>query len=144
MSSTFVEVPADKLAGFMAERKFTAGKQGHELVYTRRSKHNPLLRIVVYSSVTEGADTARDCGEDAIRVLLLGTVSGGKEWCLRKTKRIHRTGSVAKVLDRILDRILEAVELAKIYGGPCPDCGSPTYADSGRCVTRVCREKEAA
>lgn len=141
--STFVEVPAAELATFLGEKKFTAGKQGHEVVYTRQSKTNPLLRIAVYSSVTEGSMKARGCGEDAIRVVLLGTVSGDKTWCLRKTTRIHRTGSVAKVLERILDRIMEAAEAAKIYGGPCKDCGSPTYADSGRCVVRNCREKAA-
>lgn len=140
---TFVEVPAVELDQFLTEKKFVAGKQGHEVVYTRQSKTNPLLKIAVYSSVTEGAATARECGEDAIRVVLLGKVSGGKEWCLRKTTRIHRTGSVAKVLARILDRIMEAAEAAKLYGGPCPDCGSPTYADSGRCVVRACREKAA-
>jgi hypothetical protein len=141
---TFVEVPAAELAKFLTDRKFTAGKQGHEVVYSRTSKTNPLLRIAVYSSVTEGAETARGCGEDAIRVVLLGKVSGGKEWCLRKTKTIHRTGSVEKVLARILDRIMEAAEYAKMYSGPCPCCGSPVYADSGRCVMRACREKAAA
>jgi len=140
---TFVEVPAAVLEKFLTSKKFAAGKKGREVVYTRQSKTNPLLRIAVYSSVTEGAETARGCGEDAIRVVLLGTVASGQEWCLRKTKTIHRTGSVEKILARILDRIMEAAEHAKIYGGPCPVCGSPTYADSGRCVMRSCREKAA-
>jgi hypothetical protein len=135
-----VEVPAAELDKVLTAMEFTAGKQGNEVVYTRQSKTNPVLTIAVYSSVTDGAMKAREWGQDAIRVVLLGKVSGGEERCLRKT-RIHRTGSVETVLDHVRYRITKTEETANLYGGPCPSCGSTTYSDSGRCVVRSCREK---
>jgi hypothetical protein len=137
--STFVSVPVASLDALLLTRNFTVETVGAERVYTRAGKLNPLLRIAVYSSATEGATLARGCGEDAIRVVLLGKVSQDREWCLRKTTRIHRTGTVEKVLDRVLDRVKEAANAAKEYGGPCAKCGAPTYEDSGRCIARKCR-----
>lgn len=139
MAATYVSVPTKQLDNLLLTRGFTPDTVGAERVYTRTSKTNGALRIVVYSSVKEGDTSARKTGSDAIRVVLLGKTNM-KEWCLAKTTRINRTGTVQKVLDRVWDRVKEAAMAAQRYGCACQKCGSPTYADSGRCIVRGCRE----
>lgn len=146
MSTTrFVEVPAESIDSLLLGKGFVAGLQGNEKTYTRVGKDNPLLSIVVYSSVALGASTARGCGDDAIRVILVGEARKvndvfHRSFCLHKTKKILRTGSVEKILDRVMDRVMEAAIASKKFGGPCEKCGSVTYRDSGRCLVRECRE----
>jgi hypothetical protein len=144
--STFISVPASDLHNFLTSKGFTPSSTGagRERIYRRIGKANAALSIAVYSSVSEGSTQARGVGEDAIRVVLLGRTGTGREWGLHKCKRIHRTKSVEAVLARILDRIMEAAEASKRYGSPCPKCGTPTYADSGRCIDRACRETPVA
>ncbi len=139
MAATYVSVPTEQLDTLLLTRGFTPATVGAERVYTRSSKTNPALRIVVYSSVRQGDEKARKVGKDAIRVVLLGKTPR-REFCLAKTTRINRTGTVEGVLDRVWDRIKEASTAAQTYGCACPKCGSPTYADSGRCIVRECRE----
>lgn len=148
MATRYVEIPADRMEAFLAERRFVRCDNGRtERTYERVSKDNVALRLVVWSSIGAGQAVARECGEDAIRVALVAVFKGrdGKEcrWPLHKCKRIHRTGSVEKVLDRVKDRLLEAAEAAKAYGRPCGRCGAPTYGDSGRCIAKECREASA-
>lgn len=138
--TTFVNVPSSKIDELLASRGFTTEVKGKERVYTRTSKTNPSLRIVVYSSITDGADKARGVGKDAIRVNLLGKV-GDREWCLHKGTRINRTGTVEGVIERIWGRVKVAADASKGYGDhPCSKCSAPTYADTGRCIVRACRE----
>jgi hypothetical protein len=142
--STFIVVPASEIDAFLTSKHFRRSDDGRtERTYERVGKACSSLRIVVWSSVAAEGDT-RGCGEDAIRVGLMAVVEGARRWSLHKCKRIHRTGSVEKVLDRVLERILEAAEAAKSYGAPCRKCNSPTYADSGRCIVRECREARVA
>lgn len=137
--TTFVTVPASALDALLANRGFTTEVKGTERVYTRTSRTNPSLRIVVYSSMTEGADKTRGVGKDAIRVNLLGKV-GEREWCLHKGTRINRTGTVEGVVERLWGRVKDAADAAANFGDPCPKCKAPTYKDSGRCIVRECRE----
>jgi hypothetical protein len=149
MSGTFVTVPTQELDNFLTCRGFTPGLVGSERVYTRSGKEKPNLRIVVYSSVKEGEAQARKKGQDAIRVLLLGSSPSSRSgtYCLHKTARINRVSAkgtqgegVQAILGRIWDRVKEACEASKKFGGPCRKCGAPTYSDSGRCTYRACRE----
>lgn len=139
MAGTYVSVPTENLDNLLLARGFTPATVGSERIYTRTSKTNPALRIVVYSSVRQGEEKARKVGKDAIRVVLLGKTPH-REWCLAKTTRINRTGTIEGVLDRVWDRIKEASSASQNYGCECPKCGSPTYADSGRCIVRECRK----
>lgn len=152
--TTFITVPADAIDSFLTSRKFTVsvakakgfGTKG-EKVYRRVSKDNPNLAIVVYSSVSDGEAGSRRVGTDAIRVALVGKVGGenGTEWGLHKTKRIHRTGTVEGVTERILDRVMDCAKFAAdTFAAPCPKCGSPTYKDSGRCVYTPCRNQSVS
>lgn len=140
MNPRFVSVPYPALSAFMLSRKFRESSSGHERTFVRDSSGcGEALQIVVYSSCAVGADVARECGEDAIRVVLVGRV--GQMRGLHKTTRILRTGSVEKVLARVLERCQEAAKAAKEYGPLCPKCKvSITYADSGRCLRRECRD----
>jgi hypothetical protein len=66
----------------------------------------------VYSSIQRGAEEARGCGEDAIRVVAL-FADARHQWPARtipifKATRVHRTGSVEAVLERMVDRAREA------------------------------------
>lgn len=138
MANSFTQVPLADIHSFLTEKRFTPDRVGDERVYTRTGR-NSSLRIVVYSSVQEGETAARDCGTDAIRVVLLGK-SRTEERCFYKARRINRTGTVQEILDRVLNRILEAAEASKNYHGPCTKCGCPLYADSGRCTNTICRK----
>ncbi len=139
MNPRFVSVPYSALSEFMLSRKFRESTSGRERTFVRDSSGcGAALQIVVYSSCATDSDVARDCGEDAVRVVLVGRI--GQMRGLHKTKRILRTGSVEKVLGRVLERCQEAAEAAKKYGPLCPKCrASITYADSGRCLQRACR-----
>jgi len=139
--STFITIPAAAIDEYLTSKAFRRCDDGRtERTYERAGKACPSLRIVVWSSVPPEGGVTRAVGEDAIRVALVAALDGKRRFALHKARRIHRTGSVEKVLARVLARVLEAAEAAKAYGAPCPRCAAPTYADSGRCIVRECRE----
>lgn len=57
-----------------------------------------------------------------------------------EAEREYLTKILSSSTDRVWDRIKEASTASQNYGCACPKCGSPTYADSGRCIVRECRE----
>ena len=66
------------------------------------------LVVKVYSSVRRGAGDARGVGEDAIRVVALRYKGHEKGWVgIWKSKRIFRTGTVEKVIQRMIARMRE-------------------------------------
>jgi hypothetical protein len=112
--STFVAVPAAAIRNRLAAARFrlTPGSSREEEVYERPHDKDDQYVVRVYTSILRGADEARDCGADAIRVVAL--VKDGKFHYpprvvpIFKAIRIHRTGSVEKVLDRMIERAREA------------------------------------
>ena len=65
------------------------------------------LVVKVYSSVRRGAGDARGVGEDAIRVVAL-RYKGERGWVgIWKSKRIFRTGTVEKIVQRMIARMRE-------------------------------------
>lgn len=111
----FVEVPPARLrealekAGFVraTDLKYT------EEVYERVHHRNPDFRVRVYTSIACGA--TRGCGKDAIRVVALRNPSVLERearrtnlTCVHKATRVHRTGTVEGVLERMLGRMREA------------------------------------
>lgn len=144
----YIEVPAGDFHLFLTGRGFVQGARGGERIYKRTGKMdkggNPLLSIIVFSSIAISADEARKVGEDAIRTVLIARVhinGQEQEWPLHKCKRVYRTGTVAGVLERTWERIEECAKVAGTrYGlGACAKCGSPTFK-SGACIVRTCRE----
>lgn len=93
-----------------------AGSPSEEEVYERRHDRDDRYAVRVYTSILRGAEEARDCGADAIRVVAL-FVDGKFHYPPRtvpifKATRVHRTGSVEAVLDRMIERAREAYAAA--------------------------------
>lgn len=112
--SRFVQVPAAAIRERLAAAGFrlTAGPSNEEEVYERSHDRDDRYVVRVYTSIQRGADEARDCGADAIRVVAL--FKDGKFHYppkvvpIFKATRVHRTGSVEAVLDRMIERAREA------------------------------------
>lgn len=139
----FVEVPADdllselNLIGQKIEGRggqFTEGVQGREVVYdfyphTPSGEH---VSVRVYTTLTRGADVARDCGEDAIRIVV-GATHGHDR---RGRPRFHTLAEPRKILrtapkegDRVrtfLDRLVAAIREAYVIAAKAPTCPSCT------------------
>lgn len=106
--STAVLVPAEQLFAFLASKGFAERQQrGVEIVYERRHDRDPRYRVLVYTSVRRGASAARAVGKDAIRVCAIFD-DGQRSFGVAKLPRVHRTGTVDGVLERVIDRSREA------------------------------------
>jgi hypothetical protein len=84
-----------------------------EEVYERAHDRDARYTVKVYSSIQRGAEVARERGADAIRVVALFKEDYRFHWPARtvpifKATRVHRTGSVDAVLDRMVERAREA------------------------------------
>ena len=109
----YVEVPAHRIrevllaAGFrlMEGNGYSYGNEGEE-VYFRAHDKDASYAVKVFSSITRGRQTVRGVGQDAIRVVAVRHVGS---WVgVWKGKRIHRTGSVDAVLERMMERARDA------------------------------------
>ena len=107
MTSRYVEVPAAAIRERLAAAGFSLLPASHgEEVYQRTHKVDSRYTIKVYSSIQRGAQAARGCGADAIRVVALFTPRD-KTYPIFKSARVYRTGSVAAVLERMIERARE-------------------------------------
>src|SRR5580692_639435 len=69
---SFVPVPASAIRERLAGAGFTLVPSSHgEEVYERPHDKDARYTVLVYSSIQRGAGEARECGEDAIRVVAL-------------------------------------------------------------------------
>lgn len=111
----FIDLPAEAMFAFLESKGFEVASNysRSEVVYARRHDRDKRFVILVYTGIaptsqyTGESFGSRGCGEDAIRVVPLfeqGYVTRG----LMKTKRVYRTGSVEKILERTLERMREA------------------------------------
>lgn len=105
----FVEVPAERLLGFLREKGFVEAphRARAEVVFERAHQFETRLKVLVYTSVRRGAVRARAKGKDAIRVCAIFD-DGERSYGVAKLPRVHRTGSVEAVLERLLARAREA------------------------------------
>ena len=114
MSRGFVEVPADVLRQRLTAAGFRLVPEARgEEVYERAHDRDARYTVKVYSSIQRGAEEARGCGEDAIRVVALFMENYRFHWPARvrpifKAPRVHRTGSVEAVLERMIERARDA------------------------------------
>jgi hypothetical protein len=105
--SRFVDVPAAAIRERLVAAGFRLNPASHgEEIYERAHKVDARYTIKVYSSIQRGANGARGCGADAIRVVALFTPRD-KSYPIFKSKRVYRTGSVEAVLDRMIERARE-------------------------------------
>lgn len=85
---------------------------GREIVYVRSHDLDSRYVVKIYTSVCRGMSVARGRGADAIRVVAVFQGRG-----IFKGKRIHRTGTVEGVLDRMVDRMREAYAACNEHRG---------------------------
>lgn len=106
-------MPAAAIRSRLAAAGFRLVPAPHgEEVYERPHDRDVRYTIKVYSSIQRGAAEVRECGEDAIRVVAI-FLDGrfhypAKVVPIFKATRVHRTGSVEAVLDRMIERAREA------------------------------------
>lgn len=111
--SRFVEVPAEAIRARMHEAGFTETSFCNEVVFVRthaRCKHS---HVKVYTSMSVHAGGVRAVGTDAIRVVgVFERVTPGRTKpfvrVFYKGRRVHRTGTVEGVLERLIERAREA------------------------------------
>lgn len=135
--SRYVEVPAARMIEFLESKGFTPVETKYrELVYERVHHRSPNLRVRVFTSIAKGSSVARECGADAIRVALVWVMPTFSKGLESETK-VLRTGSVDRVLERLLERMKDAYR-AGLRLLLCPKCKSPVWTDSGKCQNREC------
>ncbi len=107
--STFVVMPAHVIRSRLFAASFVRATniRGDEEVYDRRHDRDPRYVVRIYSSIRAGMDEARGRGGDAIRVVAL-LIVGNVVTPIYKGTRIHRTGTIDGVLDRMISRAREA------------------------------------
>lgn len=123
MSRGFVAVPAAAIRERLVAAGFhlvpdTRGEEVYDRVHDRDGRYT----VRVYSSIQRGAAEARDCGEDAIRVVAL-FADAQFHWPARvvpifKATRVHRMGSVEAVLVRLIERAREAYAACNAHRHP--------------------------
>jgi ribosomal protein S27AE len=99
--------------------------QGQEAYYSCITKSNSLgrLELKVLTSIRSDRKLSRDCGEDAIRCLLIWQDAQGWEAIIDHTTRTNRCGDSAyDIVKRVLDK---AREMLRQKIPACPSCGRP-------------------
>lgn len=136
MTSTFVSIPADRLLPHLEEigakiaasgGRFERVTKGAETVFeialppsVRRSE---FILIKAYTSIAQGADTARECGEDAIRIVV-GSISTGDFKPVGPSTIVKRTApnSVEDRVGAFLERLTSTLRKAYLFGRSVPLC----------------------
>jgi len=115
----YVEVPAAQLFAKLEAAGFTRGIIGREVTYTRAHDLDARLSVVVYTSAAEGAQDARGCGEDAIRVVAaFSWYNHGAGEQRRKNlyqQKVLRVTSIEGVLERTIDAARKAYAACNEY-----------------------------
>jgi len=108
MGTRYVEVPAAAIRERLAAAEFRrVTTDGSEETYVREHHRDPRYVVKIYSSIPCHQSKVRGCGADAIRVVAL-LVTPNRTYPIFKSARVYRTGSVEKVLDRMIERAREA------------------------------------
>lgn len=111
--SRYVEVPAEAIFAKLSAMGFEQGVFGGEIVFKLTHKKCKHVTLTVYTSLPARGGDARACGEDAIRVTaVFQRQTPGRDRpftrVMYKGKRVHRTGTVEGVIQRMYDRAREA------------------------------------
>lgn len=131
----YVEIPADRLLGLLRDigakvtakgGAFVEGTMGREVVVDLFPPHGR-ASVRIFTSLANGAATARDCGEDAVRIVL-GTTVDGRWRPLGESEKILRTAprDAADRVEAFLERL--KVRAREVYleardTPACPTCG---------------------
>jgi hypothetical protein len=140
----FIAITRDEIVRYMHNKAFLETRSGNEVVFERDSKMDPRLKIRVFTSLQVGEDRVRDCGSDAIRVVLVFKRDESFTQGVFSARPVARAGKcVEDIFGRVHDRILECANLASRMG-PCEKCGGRCFADSKNCINRMCRMTKSA
>ena len=112
-----------------------------EKIYFRQIDKDGRLKVKVYTTVKGGSGNhpleVRGDGKDSIRVCATYLTKDNKEKGLIKERRIHRTGDIDEIVDRMYHRMRDVWKAAKT-GKRCTSCKSPMFiSKSGN---HVCAE----
>lgn len=107
MNARYVEINSEKLELFLQGKGFNRSLQHNEVVYSFAMSGARIVKV--YTSIRVNDDTARGCGEDAIRVVAIYD-NGNKSFGIAKLPRVYRTGSQEKVHQRVAERIDDAIK----------------------------------
>ncbi len=117
-----------------------------EKVYAR-SIPDTGISVKVFTTIVDRE--VRGEGKDAIRVCATYAAKDGKDKGIVKSTRVHRTGNIDEIVDRMYGRMRETWKAAST-GDRCRSCGAPKFvAKSGNKVCAdICwlsdEEKEAS
>jgi hypothetical protein len=115
MAAKYVHIPSEAIESLLVSKGFHRTVFRSEVVYVRRHEKCPAILIKIYTSIRDGRNSARGCGEDAIRCC---AVFDNGKWNhgICKTIRTFRSTSheipenqrINVVLDRMIRRAREA------------------------------------
>lgn len=133
----FVAVPAARLLGELREigglvtargGRFVEAVHGKEVVVDVAPPSPALAIVRVYTSLERGASEVRDCGADAVRLIVGVPGEGAKLRPLEEATKILRTAPqgaedrVATFLARLREAVRQAYGRAREVPA-CPQCG---------------------
>lgn len=122
--------------GFVEVERTSGRYAPKELVFSRRVTLPTLeeqlgapcsgqMTVRVYSTI--GFDgSVRTVGADSIKVAAVYVDRNGRTRGIGKDKRVHRTGTIERILERLSGRIENVLNLAT-QPERCPDCGAPRF-----------------
>ncbi len=112
----YVEVPAATLEAFLQAKGFTRTVRRSEVVYVMRNQRDTRYVVSVFTSIRDGATTARGLGQDAIKVsaFMFLDEAADRTRGIAKCQRVFRTGSVDKILERLYERMREAYRVTNV------------------------------
>ena len=122
-SPRFVEVSRETLESFLVSKGFRREVQNREVVYVRDHHIDSNVKVKVYTTLSVGAEQARDCGDDAIRVVTIFDNGRGKSFGVGKFPKLLRTAPaglsdearVQVLLDRLHERMRAAYARANEF-----------------------------
>lgn len=142
----FAEIRSEVLESFLTKKRFRRTIQGAEVVYVRDSSRNPCVKMKVYTSITDGNSTARQSGTDAIRVCIIYD-DGQRSIGLGRFTPVHRTTNEDAILQRLLERMLEASRFTDTWINDHPNfptASTPLKRNSFTDFNRKLREWRAS
>jgi len=106
-------------------------KKTKERVFTRSIKDTN-IDVRIYTSVV--GQEVRGEGKDAIRVCATYNAKDGSQKGIVKATRVHRTGNIDEIVERMYQRMRETWKSAST-GERCHSCNAPKFvAKSGKLV----------
>lgn len=110
-------------AGFT---EMVADARTRERVFMYPLASHPLISVRVYTGIV--GDEVRRVAADSIKVAVVYQPSTRSSKGLRKAKRVHRTGQIEEIPQRMLARMRESYRIANEAAQcTCDDCGAPLF-----------------